>query len=269
MPEENTEMNGEDRQSASMNTQGVISSPKAKPLLRGWFHAVAAVGAIAVTATLVWLSRDDIPRLLSMLVFGLSMIALYTVSAIYHIGTWSDTPLRVLRSLDHSNISLLIAGTYTPLCFNVLSGTFRTALLIAVWVLAAGGVALSVSIGLPGVTWQVPRVLSTSLYIAMGWISILAMPAFLNALSWQVVALLLFGGALYTIGAIIYARKRPNPFPTVLGFHEIFHLFVIAGSIVFIVVIWVWVLPYPKINRRSLNQYEPPSKLPRLRQRSE
>ncbi len=217
-----------------------------KPLLRGWFHAAAAVGAVAVTLALTWLSRDDPPRLYSMLVFGLSMVALYSVSAIYHIGAWTDKPRRVLRSLDHSNISLLIAGTYTPLCFNLLTGTFRTVMLIAVWASAVVGVALSVSIGLPGVTWQVPRRLSTALYIAMGWISLLALPAFLAALPWYVIGLLLFGGALYTVGAIIYARKKPNPFPRVLGFHEVFHLFVIAGSVVFTVVIWVWVLPFPR-----------------------
>ena len=228
------------------SSERVIHSVIAKPLLRGWFHAVAAVGAVVVTFALTWLSRDDPPRLYSMLVFGLSMVVLYTVSAIYHIGSWTDKPRRVLRSLDHSNISLLIAGTYTPLCFNLLNGTFRTVMLTAVWASALLGVALAVSIGLPGVTWQVPRPLSTALYIAMGWISILAIPAFLEVLPWHVIGLLLLGGALYTVGAVIYARKKPNPFPRVLGFHEIFHLFVIAGSVVFTVVIWVWVLPFPR-----------------------
>jgi hemolysin III len=219
---------------------------RSKPLLRGWFHAVAAVGAVVVTIALTWLSRDDPPRLYSMLVFGLSMIALYTVSAIYHIGSWTEKPRRVLRSLDHSNISLLIAGTYTPLCFNLLDGTFRTFMLLAVWLSALAGMALSVSIGLPGVTWEVPRPLSTALYIAMGWISLLALPAFLAVLPGPVIGLLLLGGVFYTVGAIIYARKKPNPFPTVLGFHEVFHLFVIAGSVVFTIVIWVWVLPFPR-----------------------
>ena len=219
---------------------------RSKPLLRGWFHAVAAVGAVVVTIALAWLSRDDPPRLYSMLVFGLSMVELYTVSAIYHIGSWTDRPRRVLRSLDHSNISLLIAGTYTPLCFNLLDGTFRTFMLLAVWLSALAGMALSVSIGLPGVTWEVPRPLSTALYIAMGWISLLALPAFLAVLPWPVIGLLLLGGVFYTVGAIIYARKKPNPFPTVLGFHEVFHLFVIAGSVVFTIVIWVWVLPFPR-----------------------
>ncbi len=88
--------------------------------------------------------------------------------------------------------------------------------------------------------------MSTALYIAMGWISLLALPAFLAVLPWYVIGLIIFGGALNTVGAIIYARKKPNPFPRVLGFHEIFHLFVIAGSIVFTVVIWVWVLPFPR-----------------------
>src|SRR4026207_1164722 len=102
------------------SSESAISTMRTKPLLRGWFPAVAAVGAVLVTIALTWLSRDDPPRLYSMLVFGLSMVELYTVSAIYHIGSWTEKPRRVLRSLDHSNISLLIAGTYTPLCFNLL-----------------------------------------------------------------------------------------------------------------------------------------------------
>src|SRR6266849_8768789 len=205
-----------------------------KPLLRGWFHAVAAACAVALTVVLCWLSRGDIPKLISMLLFGLSMIELYTISAIYHIGTWSEPRRRLLRALDHANIFVLIAGTYTPLCFNLLSGWLRPTILIIIWSLAAVG------IGLATFTLHTPRWVTALLYVVMGWVVVLALPAFLAVVPWSTVGLLLLGGILYTIGAIIYALKWPDPLPRVLGFHEVFHLFVIAGSIAFALVIWYW-----------------------------
>lgn len=211
-----------------------------KPLLRGWFHAVAAVGAVVLTIVLCWLSREDTPRLISMLIFGLSMIELYTVSATYHIGRWPERTRRVLRSLDHANIFVLIAGTYTPLCFNILDGWLRIAILSIIWFLAALGVTFSV------LTLRLPRWVGASLYIGMGWVVVLALPAFLAVLPWVAVATLVLGGVLYTIGAIVYARRWPNPFPRILGFHEIFHLFVIAGSVAFAACIWIWALPFPR-----------------------
>jgi hemolysin III len=211
-----------------------------KPLLRGWFHAAGAVASAIFTVALLIASSADIPRMISMLVFGLSMVQLYTVSAIYHMGAWRAKVHRVLRSLDHSNIFFLIAGTYTPLCFNILTGWPRFAMLLGVWLLALVGVIVAVF------KVSLPRWASAASYLGMGWLSVLVLPALWVALSWQAVAIMLLGGGLYTVGAVIYALKRPNPFPRVLGFHEVFHLFVIAGSIAFAVVIWVWALPYPR-----------------------
>jgi hemolysin III len=223
------------------NNNGQTLSAQTKPLLRGWFHAVGALASIIFTLVLVWVSADDPPRMVSMLVFGVSMIELYTVSAIYHIGRWQPGTHRVLRSFDHSNIFILIAGTYTPICFNVLDGWVRVTSLIAIWVLALVGVFVAVF------ARNLPRWVGSIIYIAMGWVSILVLPAFVEALGWGPVLVLIMGGVLYTIGGIIYAMKRPNPFPRVLGFHEVFHLFVIAGSIVFAVVVSVWVLPFPRV----------------------
>lgn len=216
-----------------------------KPLLRGWFHAVAAVAAVILTVALCWLSYGDWPKLISMLIFGLSMVELYTVSAVYHMGRWSSKTHRVLRAVDHSNIFVLIAGTYTPLGVNVLAGWVRPALLVVIWALALAGIALSViTIGVTRLKVEIPRWGSTALYIAMGWVSILVFPGLVAALPWPALALLVLGGILYTVGAVIYARRRPNPFPRVLGFHEIFHLFVVAGGATFAAVIWIWVLPF-------------------------
>ncbi|GHO46551.1 PAQR family membrane homeostasis protein TrhA [Ktedonospora formicarum] len=213
-----------------------------KPLLRGWSHALGAIASVALTVTLCWLSREDGPRLWSMLIFGLSMVELYTVSAIYHIGTWQPATRKVLRSLDHSNIFVLIAGTYTPLCFNILNGWVRIALLATIWTLALVGLALTIF----PYTLRLPRWVSTAIYILMGWVAVLAFPAFISAASWQFALALISGGLAYTIGAVVYALKRPNPFPRVFGFHEIFHLFVIAGSIIFVFCVWKWALPFPR-----------------------
>ncbi len=217
-----------------------ISAPLPRPLLRGWFHAAAALGAVLVMLALCWQSRSDFSRLLSMAVYGLSMIELYTVSALYHLVTWSAARRKRLRALDHANIFVLIAGTYTPLCFNILSGGLRLAMLVEVWVLAISGVWLAVF------RPQTPRAIATALYIGIGWIGVLALPAFLSLLPWMATALLVAGGLLYTVGGVIYARRWPNPFPRVFGYHEIFHLFVIAAGALFTLVIWVWALPFPR-----------------------
>ena len=219
-----------------------VASPRTapKPLLRGRFHAAAAVAAVLLTIALCWRSRTDPPRLLSMLIFGLSMVELYAVSAVYHIGRWRPAVSRRLRALDHANIFVLIAGTYTPLCFNVLSGWLRPAILALIWTLAVAGAALTT------LTLRTPRWLSTALYIGMGWVALLALPAFTRALGWGAVALLVAGGGLYTAGAVVYARRWPDPFPRVLGFHEVFHLFVIAGGAAFAAAIWYWALPFPR-----------------------
>ena len=212
-----------------------------KPLMRGWTHGLAAVGAVVLTLALCWQSRNDLPRLISMAIYGLSLCELYTVSALYHIGTWNDARRLKFRALDHANIFLFIAGTYTPLCFNILSGWLRVALLSVIWLLAFTGVWLMLS------QRHLPRWLGTGLYIGMGWVAIFALPAFLALLPWQAAGLLVLGGLLYTIGGVIYARRWPDPLPRIFGFHEVFHLFTIAAGIAFTAAIWVYALPFPRV----------------------
>ena len=217
-----------------------MSTAPAKPLLRGWSHALALVAAVAVTLALALRTRDDPPRLLSMLVYGLSMIALYGVSAAYHLGPWQGRRRTLIRALDHANIFVVIAGTYTPVCVNVLSGWLRPAVLVLIWTLAAVGVASSIF------TLALPRRATVALYLGMGWVAVVPAPALVGALPGQAIALLLGGGLLYTAGALVYARRRPDPFPHIFGFHEVFHLFVIAASAAFLAVIWTWVVPFPR-----------------------
>lgn len=216
-----------------------MSAIPTRPLLRGWSHAVALVGAVASTVALAVRSQDDPPRLLSMLVYGLSMLSLYAVSAAYHLGLWEGRR-RLLRALDHANIFVLIAGTYTPICLNVLSGWVRPAVLLLIWALAALGAASSVS------TLALPRWATVALYLAMGWVAIVPAPALVAALPGPAIALLVAGGLLYTAGAVVYARRRPDPLPRIFGFHEVFHLLVIAASAAFLAVVWIWVLPFPR-----------------------
>ncbi len=211
-----------------------------KPLMRGWLHAAAAIGAVAVTAGLLVNTAHDLPRFFSVLVFGLSMILLYAVSSIYHIGSWTGRRFRVLRALDHANIFVLIAGTYTPICVNILPRGLGMTVLVVIWSLAAVGVGGSV------LTLHLPRWIIAALYIGMGWVGLVVMPSLLHSLPAPATLLLLAGGILYTIGAVIYALQRPNPLPRVFGYHEMFHLFVVAGSAAFIFMIWGWVVPFSR-----------------------
>ncbi|MDQ5850815.1 MAG: hemolysin III family protein [Chloroflexota bacterium] len=211
-----------------------------KPLMRGWLHAAAAIGAIAVTAGLLVNTVHDLPRFFSVMVFGLSMILLYAVSSIYHIGTWTGRRFRLLRALDHANIFVLIAGTYTPICVNVLPRGLGITVLVVIWSLAAVGVSGSV------LTLHLPRWIIATLYIGMGWVGVVVMPSLLRTLPAPASLLLLAGGMLYTVGAVVYALQRPNPLPRVFGFHEIFHLFVVAGSAAFVFMIWGWVVPFTR-----------------------
>ncbi len=232
---------GNKRLVTSLAAETIHSNFVIKPALRGWSHALAAVAAIVVTIALLLQSYDDLVRSASLLIFGLTMIVLYGVSAIYHIGPWQGRPRAVLRALDHANIFLLIAGTYTPISVNVLSGRLRVAVLVLIWSLALAGAVGTV------LMLRLPRWLTTLLYVGMGWLSLITAPALLQLLPWQALTLLLAGGVLYSVGAVVYALKRPNPLPRIFGFHEIFHLFTVAGGAAFVAAIWIWVVPFPRL----------------------
>jgi hemolysin III len=218
----------------------VVAAPvsPAKPFLRGWSHALAGVAAVVCSAALISRSRDDLARLLSMAVYGLSMTELYAMSAVYHLGPWQGRRRTVLRALDRASIFVLIAGTYTPFCVNVLAGWTRPTMLVLVWSFAAIGVSASV------LRPSLPRWVAVALYVGMGWIALLAAPVLVPVLPPPALTLLVGGGLLYTAGAVVYAGRRPDPSPRVFGFHEVFHLLVIAGSAAFLAVIWVWVVPF-------------------------
>ena len=202
-----------------------------KPKLRGWLHLATAPLTLAAGIVLVVMSPTATTRIGSALFAG-SALVLFSVSAIYHTGTWSPRTWAFLRRFDHSNIFLLIAGSYTPFALILLEGTQQVVLLSVVWSGAIAGVAFRVF-------WtDAPRWLYTPIYIALGWAAVFFIPGFFRGatelglgVGIAVFTLIVAGGALYTLGGVVYGFKRPNPWPRWFGFHEVFHTFTILAFV--------------------------------------
>lgn len=188
-------------------------------------HLFGAV--LSLIGTIILLSNSTLfvnpMAIASILIFGLSLVMLYTTSGIYHLVYTTDAILLKLKKLDHSMIFILIAGSYTPFCLLALDGFWQWSIISVVWTLAIVGILLKIF-------WiQMPRYLSTGLYIGMGWIAVFALKPLYASLSSGGFFFLILGGVMYTIGGIIYGTKKPNFSPN-FGFHEIFHIFVMLGS---------------------------------------
>jgi hemolysin III len=197
---------------------------EAKPKLRGWLHLATAPVALVAGIVLVVLSPTAASRIGSA-IFATTALVLFTVSAVYHRGTWSPPVWAFLRRFDHANIFLLIAGTYTPFSLLLLHGNNRVVLLTAVWTGAILGVLFRVF-------WpHAPRWLYTPIYIALGWFAVFFFPDFVDETGTAVLVLMCVGGGLYTLGGVVYGLKRPDPFPRWFGFHEVFHTLTIAAFI--------------------------------------
>jgi hemolysin III len=190
--------------------------PPAKPRLRGWLHAGMFPASLAAGIVLIALGDSATARL-SCAVYVLTACLLFGVSAVYHRGRWGERAAGVLRRFDHANIFLIIAGTYTPFTVLLLHGTSRVALLAVVWTGALLGIAFRT-------LWlNAPRWLYTPCYIALGWAAVFFLPQFARHGGTAVVTLIIVGGLLYSLGAVAYGLKRPNPSPAWFGFHEVFH----------------------------------------------
>jgi hemolysin III len=230
--------------SAAFNPPSTEGHPRrvlnARPLLRGYLHGGAAVVAALGGTYLVVLSSGDRPRQLSMLVYGAGLTLLFAFSAVYHLRAWAPVPGAILRRIDHANIFVLIAATYTPLAFNMFSGWWRIGILGAAWGAALVGVGAAVT----GV--QLHRWARAGLYVAMGWIALPALGQMSEALPGPAIGLLITGGVLYSASALFYAGRWPDPWPRVFGYHEVFHLLTIAAAVAFYVVVLVYVLPAPR-----------------------
>ena len=193
-----------------------------KPLLRGISHEIAAGVALLAWGALVLAARPGLPRAASN-VYGASLFTLFLVSAAYHRPTWKARARLLMRRLDHSAIFLLIAGTYTPFCL-LLPRASGLPLLAIVWGGAIAGVAQSI-------LWvRAPKPLVAAVYVLLGWVIVPVVPALRAALGGGAILLLFAGGAAYTLGAVVYAARRPDPFPRVFGYHEVFHALVIVAA---------------------------------------
>ncbi|HTG46087.1 MAG TPA: hemolysin III family protein [Actinomycetota bacterium] len=193
-----------------------------KPRLRGRLHQAAFFAAIPAGLVLVLLAPGPAARI-GALIYWASLLFQFGVSAAYHLGSWDERSHTRMRRLDHSAIFVLIAGTYTPFCLLALRGTTAVVVLAIVW----GGAAVGIAIKLYRVDLNV---LSGFLYLGLGWVGVFVLPAMIRALSPTELALVVAGGVLYSVGALVLALKRPDPAPATFGFHEVWHAATIAAA---------------------------------------
>jgi hemolysin III len=207
-----------------------------KPRLRGVFHQYAFYVALVAGAVIVALA-DSKREFFATWVYAAALTAMFGVSALYHRVDWKSMRARTwMRRLDHSTILLLIAGTYTPFALLAFDGRIADLILVVVWVGAAAGLVLNL-------VWvDAPKWLTALVFIALGWVGVVAVPEMFD-LGIAPAVLLFVGGGLYTLGALAYAFRRPNPAPATFGYHEIFHLLVIGAAAVHFVAIAAFVLP--------------------------
>lgn len=194
-----------------------------KPKWRGRIHQIAFFVAVPAGVALVTLAEGSLARTAAA-VYALSLVAVFGASAAYHRGNWSPPAFRRMKQLDHSMIFVMIAGSYTPISLLVLDGVWSAVILSVVWAGAAIGITLKLARidGLPLITGV--------LYMALGWLALVALPQIVRGLSAPATALLVAGGLLYTAGAIVFASKRPDPKPAMFGYHEIWHAAMVAAA---------------------------------------
>jgi hemolysin III len=224
-------------------TRRVLSTPskappeaRVKPRLRGVFHQYAFFVSLASGTLLVMLAATTRASV-AVAIYAASVSALFGVSALYHRGKWNGPARRRLRRLDHAMIFLLIAGTYTPVGLLVLNGTLATVVLVVVWGGAVAGVVLELA-------WTgAPRWLGGTVYLALGWVAVVATPQLFAGLGMAGGLLIVAGGLAYSVGAAVYALRRPDPVPAVFGYHEVFHLLVIVGVATHFLAISLFALP--------------------------
>lgn len=203
-----------------------------KPRLRGWLHAGVFPVALGAGIVLVAVAPSTQARITTA-IYALTAALLFGVSALYHLGRWSPRVSAVLRRLDHANIFLIIAGTYTPFTVLLLERRDAQILLTLVWFAALIGVAFRVF-------WLgAPRWLYVPIYIGLGWAAMFWLPSFGSRGGAAILTLIIIGGLLYSAGAVIYALKRPNPSPRWFGFHEVFHACTLGGFVTHHVGVWL------------------------------
>jgi hemolysin III len=210
---------------------------KLREPVNGLTHLVAACVAFAGTIALAYLAKDDPAKLASLCLYGATLILMFSASAIYHLTLAGPKATLFLRKLDHSAIYLLIAGTYTPICLHYFTGFWRFGILAVIWSLGIIGITVKLFV------ISAPRWLTAGVYLLMGWLGILGVGEILSTMPAGALAWLLAGGLFFTVGAVVYTVKKPNPYPGVFGFHEIWHIFVILGAFCHFALMLIYIAP--------------------------
>ncbi len=203
----------------------------------GLTHLSAAIIATIGLGILLYIGRDNTVKLISFLIYGISLILMFSASAAYHLTKASQKVILILRKFDHSAIYLLIAGTYTPICLFFFSGFYRWGLLAIIWGIAVVGVAVKMFV------INVPRWVNAGIYLLMGWLCILAIKPMLTSMPTGALVWLMVGGLFFTLGAVIYMTKIFDFVPGVFGFHEVWHIFVILGALSHFIVVLAYIAP--------------------------
>ena len=213
-----------------MNTTASPELKLEKPLLRGRFHEAAAYISVGACLMLLDLCKNT-PTFAAVLVYTLSLVGLFTCSAVYHRIQWSEKARALMRRIDHSAIFALIAGTMTPIFYLTLPPASRLSAIALIWGVALVGM-------IQAIFWiGAPKWLASILYVGAGWLGFPFLEAMSAVLGSEGAAMVVIGGILYTIGAVIYAVKKPNPWPKAFGYHEIFHILVaVAAAVHFILI---------------------------------
>jgi hemolysin III len=223
-----------------MSTTTAQRPPNSRPRARGWIHWYSALIGGLLGAVLVVMAATTVgaSAAIACTIYAITIVGLFGISATYHRHTWiSPRARKWMKRADHSMIFVFIAGTYTPLAVLAVPGAKGTILLAIVWIGAAGGVALKMLFP------NSPRWLGVPFYIALGWVAVFAMPQLLHNGGVAVVVLIVIGGLLYTVGAVFYAIRRPNPWPGTFGYHEVFHAAVTLAALCHYIAIFLVLYP--------------------------
>jgi hemolysin III len=224
------------RETAALAAQAAAQKLSQKPRLRGVSHQWAFFVSLGAGAALI-LAASGAREVIAMSVYAFSLSAMLGTSALYHRVTWTPEVRQWMRRLDHTTIFIFIAGTYTPFALLVMHGTLANLVLIVVWATAAGGLVLNL-------VWiNAPYWVTSVIYLSTGWVAIVTLPQLWDEIGPVGVGLIALGGALYSAGAVIYARRKPDPRPQVFGYHEIFHVLVIAAAAVQYAAVAIFALP--------------------------
>ena len=210
---------------------------KLREPVNGLTHLFAAILALLGLVGLLILGHDSLVKVIALLIYGFSLVLMFSSSAAYHLVKARPRIMQLLRKLDHTAIYALIAGTYTPICLHFFSGFWAWGVLVIIWGLALAGIVVKLFV------IKAPRWLTAGIYLVMGWLSLMAIRQILLFMPVGALVCLLLGGLFFTVGAVVYILKKPDFFPGIFGFHEIWHIFVILGCLSHFILIAAYVAP--------------------------